>query len=433
LPLSDPGRVESPRKKAKVWLSLVSAALALVAVEASARLWLSATSRPWDRARVVAELALLREQVLGSSAAEVEHEPAEAPAAAEAGAARVVQPYVGFDLERTARNLERDLALHHERGAEAFEVLLLGGSVAANFGYHGREPLLEVLASDPRLAGRELLLYNYARAAHKQPQQVNQANYLFALGLRPDAVIDLDGFNELAVASMNARRGVHPALPASEQWLPLVTGSALDSRTLELTADVLLARNRLLEELDACLGSAGLRSALVGSLLVRSIDRRRGDYSRAVERLTEERDREELRGLAGPTLAEGDREPLETCVRIWREGTLSLAAACAARGITYLHVLQPTLHDAGSKPLSADERATGKAHPTWETAAREGYPLLRAEGAQLRAGGLAFFDASGVFRERSETLYFDACHFRAPGHELLARAIGEALLLELPE
>ena len=35
----------------------------------------------------------------------------------------------------------------------------------------------------------------------------------------------------------------------------------------------------------------------------------------------------------------------EQIVRLWFEGSVSLASLCEGRDVLYLHVLQPTLHD----------------------------------------------------------------------------------------
>ncbi|MEO0653147.1 MAG: hypothetical protein AAFZ65_20895 [Planctomycetota bacterium] len=63
----------------------------------------------------------------------------------------------------------------------------------------------------------------------------------------------------------------------------------------------------------------------------------------------------------------------------------------------------------------------------WLRGVVEGYPRLREAGAALAAEGIAFFDASRVFAEVQETLYFDSCHFDARGNQILAQAIGAFL------
>jgi hypothetical protein len=94
----------------------------------------------------------------------------------------------------------------------------------------------------------------------------------------------------------------------------------------------------------------------------------------------------------------------------------------------YLHVLQPTLYDEGSKVLTRDEIAKSKTVREWSEGARIGYPRLRAAGPELTARGIDFYDASLVFADVGETLYYDACHFNARGNEILAEAVAARML-----
>jgi hypothetical protein len=107
-------------------------------------------------------------------------------------------------------------------------------------------------------------------------------------------------------------------------------------------------------------------------------------------------------------------------------------ALCAARGIAYVHVLQPTLHDTGSKPLTPEELAGGAAPESWTWAVGEGYPLLRSTGAELSAAGVRFVDASGVFAGVQTAIYHDSCHFRLEGNVLLCELVAPAILAALP-
>jgi hypothetical protein len=109
-----------------------------------------------------------------------------------------------------------------------------------------------------------------------------------------------------------------------------------------------------------------------------------------------------------------------------------MRAICAARSIDYLHVLQPTLHDEGAKPPTSEELKKGAISKTWLAGVREGYPRLRDAGTELRAAGIAFLDASRIFRDVRETLYYDACHFSRRGCEILCDAVVAALLDEIP-
>jgi hypothetical protein len=96
-----------------------------------------------------------------------------------------------------------------------------------------------------------------------------------------------------------------------------------------------------------------------------------------------------------------------------------MAAMCRARGIVYIHVLQPTLWDRNSKPLTAHERELDAREIGWTTPVRTGYPELRKRGAQLREKGVEFLDGSQAFACVQDELYYDHCHFVAAGADRL--------------
>lgn len=342
-----------------------------------------------------------------------------------------VHPYLGFDLEQTPAQIDEGIASQRD-GVDAFDILLVGGSVAADHGYWGRPALFEALAADPRLAGQKLRLFNFARPAHKQPQQLASVEHLFALGFEPDAVISADGFNELAIAGANAERGMHPSYPADSQWLPLLSRSSEDSRSFELAAGVFARRDMLLGAIDSAASSVLLTSALAARPLLAEVNRRQKEYAAAVEHLTVHLGKSTGgKALRGPGFPRGEEDVLALSVHVWSESSRSLAGICAIRDIPCVIVLQPTLHDQGSKPLTAREVEKGDAAEVWKRAVRRGYPLVREAGAALRAEGVPFCDASGVFREHEEELYADVCHFGEAGHRIFAKEVARGLLEQI--
>ncbi|MDA8019343.1 MAG: hypothetical protein MPN21_18025 [Thermoanaerobaculia bacterium] len=113
---------------------------------------------------------------------------------------------------------------------------IFGGSLAANLATYDAEH--DVLR--PRLARRlgrepdELQVLNFAQAGYKQPQQLLVATYFRALGQRLDLAINLDGFNEVTLATANALDGWHLAMPSLSHIGPLhnvveFTGSSSDA------------------------------------------------------------------------------------------------------------------------------------------------------------------------------------------------------------
>ncbi len=416
-------------KLPKILLAIAVFVLASLAGEGCFRGWLALRGDGYSREATLERLKELRADALNQRPETV----------AESALAKKpdndlpwsVHPYIGFDLDRGPGQIDKDLAEQQE-GDETFDILLVGGSVAADFGWLGRKPLFDALSADPRLAGIELRLLNYARPAHKQPQQLITVSYLLSLGLLPDAVINLDGFNEVAVAGANASGGMHPGHPASSQWLPLLSSSAGDSQTIELAADVFNMRKQLLDQITAAQGSTATYSALLSRLLFSRIGERQTKYASAMEKLIQFlSDAPGGSGRQGPSFPKSEAGILEVCIRIWSETSLSLSAICASRGIPFVHVLQPTLHDNGSKPLSATEIEKGKAGKVWRDAAKQGYPLLRKAGADLRSRGVPFHDASMIFSDVEQDIYFDACHFGEAGNIILADSVAKKILEQL--
>ena len=105
---------------------------------------------------------------------------------------------------------------------------------------------------------------------------------------------------------------------------------------------------------------------------------------------------------------------------------------CAAKGIHYLHVLQPTLHDRGSKPLTEKEIAGGTVDPDWIVGIAHLYGPMRASAERFAARGVPFCDATMVFRDHPEDIYIDTCHFKEDGNALLAAVVARSFLETLP-
>jgi len=242
-------------------------------------------------------------------------------------------------------------------------------------------------------------------------------------------VIDIDGFNEAALGRFNAKNGANPLYPSLPHWAKATNGIRADPEMVEHLHDVRV-RQRAAQEFGQSFLKSGLwRSCFlehVGSL---RLERLRREYVRAYVVLTSyiaERPKEAE--TSGPEFPADDEGIDEMIVRSWRENSISLEGMCSERGIAYLHVLQPTLHDEGSKPLTPKEVEGAGADPTWIEGVKRIYPRLREAGPRLADNGVHFFDATRVFADHPEDVYYDVCHFQQHGNDLLAVAVAEALL-----
>ena len=343
-----------------------------------------------------------------------------------------LHPYYAYDTNDGAERTAWQLALARE-GADAalgnpYLILVVGGSVAELFGTPGRggtERLTELLAADERLGGRPVYFLSNGRPAFKQPQQTMLVADLLGSGLEPDLVLNLDGFNEVALASLNRRWDAHPGHPSFFHWSYLSRRGGVEAETLDLALDVRAAGERAAATAERAL-RWHLDASCVTGLFVRWRVR-----AALADRVAAERAL--VAHLAAPgvrTVAHGpefEGDAVEHAVESWVQGSLSIDALCQRRGIAYLHVLQPTLHDEGSKPLTAEERSDGAAEPEIVDGVRRGYPLLREAGERLRDAGVAFVDGSEAFRTVEQRLYEDLCHFDRAGAAILAELVAPSV------
>jgi hypothetical protein len=350
------------------------------------------------------------------------------------GAKELLHPYAGWDTLDSFRQIEHELRYFAAgEDEEPFDVLIVGGSVAGGFGLLAGEALAEHLCADPRLSSREIRVLVYGRGAYKQPQQVMVVQYLLALGFRPDAVLCIDGFNEVALASANHEFGALPVYPSFPQWSPVARGGLTDLAALDHLFEVRewqVAAERLTFRTERF----GLHySAVAGRILRARMNALHRGWGEAQQRYLEFVSAEDADVVTqGPGFELDLDGAIAVAVRAWEESVRSLQAMCDARGIAFLAVLQPTLHDVGSKPLTEDEIERRGAARSWIEGVHRGYPLLRERGHALAAEGVGFADGSMVFAGVEETLYYDPCHFVASGHELLAELAAKALLSRLP-
>lgn len=416
------------RKLRRLGLALAVLGATLVLLELGARGYLRWRGAPYDGDATRAELRVIESRLADDLPlpARESDQTGRHP-----GSRETLHPYLGFENPNGLPAFARELleSRRAREGDKRFRVMLLGGSVAGIFDRLGRRPLAELLESDPRFAGRQLIFANLARPAFKQPQPYLYLSWALSMGVRPDAVLVIDGFNEVSMAQANAARGLHPNFPSYAQWMSVAQSAASDEGLLVLWSEVRERKQALARATERALSAPVFESALLGHLLRRWVLGRDASYARAQVEYLEALTAVEIEPtLLGPPFEGTPDDALRTAIECWYECSLLTQALCASLDIPYLHVLQPTLFDPGSKPRSPEEREIAAKQPGWVPGVEQGYPRLRELGAALRERGVVFLDASGIFAEVDETLYHDVCHFGEAGNRRLAEAIAPVLL-----
>lgn len=316
------------------------------------------------------------------------------------------------------------------RSPDRYVIAFFGGSVADQVFALGQGALIATLQRDPAFAGRRIDVLSTALGGYKQPQQLLVLAELLALGAQFDAVVNLDGFNEVDGAADNVQDGVNPYYP--HHW-QVQAQHALDRDQLRLVARIEAAR----EARDA------VRRQFAAWPLVRhsafllalwdALDRRQ---LAALRRETAALDaatlaQEKPPQVSGPPFAFDDADAMfAEFVEVWARSSFAMENLCRGQGIEYLHFLQPNQYFEGSKVLNESERRVAW-DPDVADAGRvaAGYPLLVARGRELTAQGVDFHDLTMLFRDEPGDIYSDSCcHFTQQGAERVAQAIAEAII-----
>lgn len=425
-------RSPEPRRSGWVTAALVQVALLVVTLLAT-----EAAYRGWRRLRGDPYVSADAEESIRRAVFAV-HDPTEISAVnhdlpTEFRGLTGPHPYLGWDMpDGGSMSVANTVAALRDRGPDSYEVMILGASVAGMLAVLGRDAFVQRLEADPRFRGKHVDLLVWGRAGYKEPQPLILMVYLLSLGLAPDAVINVDGFNEVAAGTENARNGVNPVYPNQAIWRHMVSARGVGPGDVALVSRIATKTDQTDMLGRFVLDHRLYESALVGEITIGALSHLRQQWADAIAQYVAHlRSRDDL-SARGPAFDPDQDAVIGTIVTAWKESALSLYAICAARGIPYLEVLQPALHDDGSKPLTPEEIRTSTAPQAWIDGVHAGYARLRSAGAEIAALGVPFYDATKVFADVHETVYVDSCHMNLKGNRLLASRIADEFLRVLP-
>lgn len=309
----------------------------------------------------------------------------------------------------------------------SFVIAVVGGSVAQWFALQGETELLARLKSSPEFRQRELVVMNLSAGGYKQPQQLLVLAYFLALRQRIDYVVNIDGFNEIALARLNFASGVSSAMPSVQHMAPLarIAGAAGQDGDLERLAELHRVKRTL-----AKVAADKQRSVLAVGFLAREFQERllNRRYDELVRSLAEVRSESSLVVLT-PAPVRPEADPDGEAVELWEQSSCLIRDTLGARGIGYLHVVQPNQYFSRRKFGADEAKIALNMDSPYRKAIETGYPKLLERIPALRAHGVRVLDATSLFDEAKEPVYSDdCCHYNQRGNDRLAQAIAEAML-----
>ena len=308
-----------------------------------------------------------------------------------------------------------------------FLVGIFGGSVARAFCDRGTPRLIAALQRDPALAGREIVPLCFSHEGYKQPQQLIVLAYFLSLGQQYDLVINIDGFNEVALGSRNNEQGRDISMPSPIHINPLL--NLIDQATLTPARIQALARishdkERLNQLRDRMRRN---RIAAVHVALDRyymfTMNRYQAEVA-AYDALPSNPSASSILLLTPPTRKrDGPGVVYEDIANGWTTASGLMHDLLAARGVPYLHVLQPNQYFTRRAFGAEEARLALNSSTPFKRAVEDGYPVLQRAAATL-GGREQFLDGTMAFDNEQAAVYEDdCCHYTDRGYEILAELI----------
>lgn len=356
------------------------------------------------------------EQVRARRTAVLDRLAAKRRAEATLGGEYAPHPYIGLVRRQLSENAGmgsdawmEDLLAHH--GPGDYNVLLLGGSMATSLYDSTADDLRESLSSLPWIRDRNVKVFDGAMPDAKQPQQLQALTYLLSLGAKIDMVINVDGFNEVALTPV--------ADPYSSPFYPVGwSQTAAAGGNLQLS---LLGKLRVTEEFQerfarffSVLGEAPSYSLNAFWLVVHD---KSEHYAQGVLHQLSV-----ARSAAGDSDTGGYRPDAEgkDMTRLladqWARSSKLMADLALSQGVLYIHVLQPSPYAAKTQQVSSN----GSPYAVW---AGRGYKTMEENGELLQRMGVVFLDESSLFSPASNDFLEGCCTLTEKGAQMLVREI----------
>lgn len=354
----------------------------------------------------------------------------------------VLHPYLGFasSPDRYKGDSERYYGigygrnLIHKRSSDKVIIGIFGGSVAAIFSDRGIQTTLEELAKQARFVDKEFTIVSAGNGQYKEPQQVIAFDYLRALGAEFDIVLNIDGFNEVALhGAGNMPKQVAAIYP--NNWYRWAQQSP-DRTIMRLVGQRIYYEDQRWN-LAHRFSNGFSQYSVLSNLVWKVLDLRIAvAASNTAKTLLEYEPLKVPLSVKGPAIKfENDTDSMKHLVSIWSRCSELLHKACEADGIVYLHFLQPNQYVPDTKKLTDEEfEIAFSLDSPYRPGVLSGYPLLIEEGKRLRAKGIQFYDLTRLFSDIDGSVYRDdCCHYNARGGEVLGKVIAEIIVEVMEE
>jgi hypothetical protein len=286
------------------------------------------------------------------------------------------------------------------------------------------------------MAGRKVVLLNFANGGTKQPQNASALAYFLSIGQRFDYILNIDGFPELFIGWYNANvHATDERMPFARfvygvQNLMLEAHGAFsgDDRPARLVGRLNELRR---QEADPQPALRALWLALEDRQLEEQLANLEKDLERAHD--DEKMTAEQASDMAMPLLprsTKNDEESTEAIVSSWFNGSVAMAGMARAFGIPYLHVLQPNQYFTKAH-FTEEQRSKilDLTFPPVKELVPKFYGRYIERAREFAKYGIDFYDATHIFDDQDGSIFLDdCCHYTYAGNLILTRALASRIL-----
>ena len=318
-----------------------------------------------------------------------------------------------------------------------FIVAIFGGSVANNFvvDEYINQRLSKKLKSYPEFANKEIVFLNFGNGGYKQPQQLLILNYFLALGQELDLVLNIDGFNEVALSNLNNKAQIELGMPSVQHIQPLRNlASNVSAEVMSAIVQINDRKKQLKASIDKLQTCQLALCHAVTSLKVKQLV---NNYQQAIVKYDTEVKKSNTdtanSGIVYVPKADSvlpDRAAFDKMASMWYQSSIGMNQILSSRKIKYFHFIQPNQYYPTKRVFTAKEKETAisKDSPYIE-GVKKGYPVLLSKIDDLQKAQVNVFSAVNILDNTKETVYKDACcHYNSVGEEVLANYISSSII-----
>ena len=316
-----------------------------------------------------------------------------------------------------------------------FIIGVFGGSVASDYAiFQVQNKILpKYLKQLPRLKDQEFIILSFATGGYKQPQQLLILNYFLALGQELDMVVNIDGFNEVALSNLNNKNQIDLAMPSLQHIQPLtnLANNSLSIKAMKATVRIQENKaqiNQALTTLQNCTLAAcdAFTSVYIQNLV--------NNYKTDVIKFEKERTKQQDGGSViyintNKSVLE-DSVAFEQMAQNWAKSSIFMHKVLSASNVPYFQVLQPNQYYQTKRVFGEAEKQIAFHQETpYAKAVELGYPALFKKFPNLEKNNIDILNGVNVFDKTRDAVYMDSCcHYNQAGEVIFSDYVGSSIL-----